>query len=104
MNLDFSRFNLEYFLSVRDVAAENPAVAASIFGAQSDLIRSFAQLTPNQLASLTNVSVPLVVPRNEPTWWPRFIRALQDGTRSEVMTLAEEASFYLIQPERKRAL
>jgi len=103
MNLDFSRFNLEYFLSVRDVAAEYPAVAESLFGAQFDFLRSFAKLTPNQLASLAHVSVPLVVPRAEPTWWPRFIRALRDGTHSEVMTLAEEASFYLIQPERKRA-
>ncbi len=102
MDVDFSRFNVEYFLSLRELANENPAVAASIFRSPPEFLRGFAKLTPHQLANLANVNIPLVVPQDEPTWWPRFIRALRDGDHSEVMSLSEEASFYFIQPGRAR--
>lgn len=104
MDVDFSRFNVEYFLSVRDVAIENLPVAASIFRLSPEFVRSLAELTPRQLANLAQVKIPLVVPQGGATWWPRFTRALRDGDHSEVMALSEEASFYTIPRAREQLL
>ena len=103
MDINFSRFNVEYFLSVRDIATENIEVAASIFGSPPEFLHSFVILSPHQMANLANVKVPLVVPRENPIWWPRFTRALRDGDHSEVKELSEESSFYLIQAARRDA-
>jgi hypothetical protein len=102
MSVNFSAFNMEYFLAVRDVINENPAFAAALFGASPDFLHSLAELTPHQVAKLAYVTMPLVVPRAEPTWWPRFMRALADGDPHELTALSEEAAYYLIQPSLGR--
>jgi hypothetical protein len=98
MDADFARFNVEYFLAVRDFANQNPTLAPALFGMSPELLKAIAGLTPHQLSNLALVTVPLVIPRQNGTWWPRFVQALADGDRAELMTLAAEASYYLIGP------
>lgn len=101
MELNFSTFNVEYFLAVRESYKENPPVASALFHTAPEFLESVAQLTPHHLANLVHVTVPLVVPRREQTWWPRLLRALTDGDRSELIALSEEAGFYLIHSQNE---
>lgn len=100
MDVNFSHFNAEYFLAVRDAIRQNPVAGAVLFGASHEFLNSLSRLTPHQLAKLVNVKMPLVVPRQDLTWWTRFLRALTDGDRSELVALSEEAGYYLIQPQK----
>lgn len=101
MDTDFSSFNAEYFLAVRDAFKEDPVAGAMLFGASPEFLESLAQLTPHQIAKLINVKMPLVVPRQNSMWWTRFLRAITDGDRAELMVLSEEAGYYLIQPQKE---
>jgi hypothetical protein len=53
------------------------------------------------LAKLVNVKMPLVVPRQDRTWWTRLLRAVKDGDRAELAALSDEAGYYLLQPQRE---
>lgn len=97
MDVNFSTFNAEYFLAVKDVIRQDPTAGAVLFGTSHEFLQCVSQLTPHQLAKLVNVKMPLVVPRQNPTWWTRFFRAITDGDRSELVTLSDEAGYYLIQ-------
>lgn len=99
MNANFSSFNAEYFLAVREAIWRNPVAGSVLFGASHEFLNALSQLTPHQLAKLVNVRMPLVVPRQDRTWWTRFLRAVTDGDRSELVVLSEEAGYYMIRPQ-----
>lgn len=94
MDVSFSEINMEYFIAARDVANENINTASIMLGISPELMQSIAALTPRQLANMALVDMPLIIPRDEKTWWPRFIRALQDGNKTEMQTLAEQTNYY----------
>ncbi len=94
MDVSFSELNMEYFIAARDFANKNINTAPVMLGAPPELIQSIATLTPRQLVNIALVDTPLIMPRNEKIWWPRFIRALQDGNKTELQTLAEQTSYY----------
>ncbi len=94
MDVSFSELNMEYFIAARDFAKKNINTASIMLGTSPELMQSIAILTPRQLANIALVDTPLIIPRNERTWWPRFIRALQDGNKTEMQTLAEQTSYY----------
>lgn len=94
MDVNFSELNMEYFIAARDFANENITVASILLGTSPDLMQSIATLTPRQLANMKHVNTPLIIPRDEKTWWPRFLQALKDGNRAEVKTLAEQTGYY----------
>ena len=94
MNINFSAFNVEYFLSLRESARESPIVAAALFGASPSFLEGVSRLSPHQLAYLSHITVPLVVPRREPVWWGRLLETLKDGHSAAVIALCEEASYY----------
>lgn len=94
MDVNFSELNMEYFIAARDFANENITVASIMLGTPPELTQCLATLTPRQLANIGYVNTPLIIPRDEKTWWPRFLRALKDGNRAEVETLAEQTNYY----------
>ncbi len=97
MDMNFSKFNLEYFIAARDFANHNMITASTHLGTSTDFMRSIANLSPKQLANISNVNVPLIIPREESTWWANFLRALKDDNRNEIKALAEQTSFYFIE-------
>jgi hypothetical protein len=101
MAVNFSAFNMEYFLVAHNIINENRAFATAIFGVSPEFLRSVGKLTPHQVAMFAYIRVPLVVPREECTWWPRLMRAVVDGNRNELIGLSEEAAYYLLQSPHK---
>jgi hypothetical protein len=96
VNINFSAFNVEYFFALREIARDNPVVATALFGASPSFLEPVSRLSPHQLACLSHITVPLVVPRHEPVWWARLLEALSEGNRTAVIALSEEASYYFI--------
>ena len=93
--MDFSHLNLEYFLTARDLANENLALASSFLGVSPGLTRSLALCTPAQLCQISSIKIPLVAPRKDAVWWNCFIRALAEGNQAEISSLVDQAGYYL---------
>lgn len=101
MNLDFSHVNLEYLIQARDLAERDPERAATLLGIPNDLAQLLGELTPHDLAHVSHIKLPLLIPRQEPWWWSRLFTAIRGGRTEEVEVIIEHAS--LITVNRKEA-
>ncbi len=95
MDMDFSHLNLQYLIQARDLAREDLAVAAALLGAQRDLAALLAQATAVDLAHITEVKPPLIVPRAAPWWWARLFTALREGQPGEIEAVLAHAGLIM---------
>jgi hypothetical protein len=89
MNLDFSTLNLQYLIQARDIARQNPTQVTVWLGLSPDLVQQLADLTPEQLARVPRIKLPLVRLRQESWWWERFFNALREGRSDEIQAIVE---------------
>lgn len=101
MEIDFSRVNLEYLMRARDLARNDIEVTAALLGIPLELARLFAEVTPEELVQVIEIKVPLLLPRQEPWWWQRLLRALREGRTEELKTIIEHASLMSLQPIKR---
>jgi hypothetical protein len=92
MNVDFSRVNLQYLIQARDLAREDPALVPVLLGMSSQLAQRLAALTPDELAQVVAIKLPLLVPRQEPWWWQRLFEAAGAGRPGELEAILAHAS------------
>ncbi len=92
MEMDFSRVNLEYLIHARDLARKDPEVVTAILGMSRELTDLLAEATPQDLAQITEIKPPLLIPRHEPWWWQRLFMAVRDGRPGELEAIIEHAS------------
>ena len=90
-DIDFSRVNLQYLISARDLAREFPQRASLLLGVSDDLTQLLAGFDPAALVAVIEVKAPLLVLRQEPWWWKRLFAALRDGRPDELGTVLEQA-------------
>lgn len=92
MEMDFSRVNLEYLIQARDLAREDPERAAVVLGISRRLAYLLADTTPQELAHITEIKPPLLVPRQESWWWQRLFKAVREGRPDELKVIIEHVS------------
>ena len=90
-DIDFSRVNLQYLISARDLARRFPERASLVLGVSDDLTQLLAGLDPAALVTVIEIKAPLLVLRQEPWWWKRLFAALRDGRPDELGTVLEQA-------------
>ena len=90
-DIDFSRVNLQYLISARDLARRFPERASLLLGVSDDLTQLLAGLDPAALVAVIEVKAPLLVLRQEPWWWKRLFAALQAGRPDELGAVLEQA-------------
>lgn len=91
LDADFSRVNLHYLICARDLARQAPERVPLLLGVPDALGRLLAAVTPEELSAVTGIKAPLLVPRQEPWWWQRLLRAMRDGRGEEVQAILEHA-------------
>ncbi len=96
MTYDFSQINLQYLIHTRDLARRDPQLAATLTGLADDLARMLAELTPYQLAQVTQIKLPLLLPRQETWWWSRLFVAMREGRAEEIATIMEHAALITV--------
>lgn len=96
MKIDFSSVNLEYLIHVRDIAREDPDVAAPLLGMSPELAGLLAQAPAEYLTKISLVKVPLIAARGDAVWWYRLFKALNDGQAEEVDTVLQAASLTVL--------
>lgn len=96
IEFDFSRVNLQYLIQFRDIAKQNPELAAAVFGLPAELVKLLAEVSLESLVSLTSIKAPLFIPRTEPWWWSRLLIALKDARAHEVDTVIEHANLAVL--------
>jgi hypothetical protein len=90
-DIDFSRVNLQYLISARDLARRFPERASLLLGVSDDLTQLLAGLDPAALVTVIEVKAPLLVLHQEPWWWKRLFAALQVGRPDELGAVLEQA-------------
>ena len=98
MDVDFSRVNLQYLICVRDLARQTPERVPLMLGIDDPLGRLLAELSAEQLAEVTRIKAPLLIPRQESWWWERLFIALQGGRTEEVQAILEHAGLIIADP------
>ena len=96
MNIDFSSINLQYLLHVRDIAREDPDVAASLLGMSPELATLLAQAPGEYLTKIAEVKVPLLAARGDAVWWCRLFTALAEGNSEEVDAILQTAGLVVL--------
>ena len=96
MDFDFSQLNLQYLIQARDLAKQDPELAAVILGIEAKLADKLAQVTPIELAQINCIRVPLIKPYDEFWWWSRFLEAIKIGNPVEIEVLLEHANLAAI--------
>ncbi len=91
-NPDFSTFNFEYFLKVRDLALKDAETAISYLGVSQEFNQLITHLDTSALVELSRIKQPLVIPHQEPWWWNRLFIALKSGRPEEIALILEQAS------------
>ncbi len=89
---DFSTFNFEYFLKVRDLALKDAETVATRLGVSQKFTHIIRNLDAGSLAELSRIKQPLVVPHQEQWWWERLLTALHSGRQAETKIILEQAS------------
>jgi len=82
MKIDFSSVNLHYLIHVRDIAREDPKLAAPLLGMSPELAALLAQVPSEYLAKIAQVKVPLLAARGDPMWWCGWRIVIQAATGS----------------------
>jgi hypothetical protein len=90
-DVDFSRVNLQYLISARDLARDYPERAAVLLGVPDALGRRLAALRADALTAVVAIKAPLLIPRQEPWWWERLFSALQAGRPEELRCVLQQA-------------
>lgn len=96
MKIDFSSVNVEYLIHVRDIAREDPEMAAPLLGMSPELASLLAQAPADYLAKIAQVKVPLIAARGDTVWWYRFFKALVEGNTEEVDAVLQAASLAVL--------
>ncbi|MEA1891041.1 MAG: hypothetical protein U9N50_14850 [Pseudomonadota bacterium] len=96
MKLDFSSINLQYLIHVRDIAREEPEVAASLLGISPEIANLLAQVPSEYLSKITEVKVPLLVARGDAVWWYRLFNALIENNLGEVESVLQGTSLAVL--------
>ena len=96
MKLDFSSINLQYLIHVRDVARQEPDVAASLLGISPEMANLLAQVPSEYLTKITQVKVPLLVARGDAVWWYRLFNALIENNIDEVDSVLQGTSLAVL--------
>ena len=98
---DFSEMNFQYLIRIRDLALHDPHLVTSLFGIPSDIAHLLTQITPEALAQIREVKIPLMVPRHDCWWWERLLAALQQDKSNEISAIAEHAIVLASSPSRE---
>lgn len=96
MPYDFSQINLQYLIHARDLSRQDPLLAATLTGLTDDLAHLLAELTPYQLSQITQIKLPLLIPRQETWWWSRLFAAAREGRTEEIATIMEHATLFTV--------
>ena len=96
MEVDFSIINLQYLIHARDIAREDPEVAATVLGLSRELAGLLAQTSSDSLAKIAQIKVPLLKVRGDTWWWSRLFTALTDGGAEEVEAILDHASLIIL--------
>lgn len=96
VKIDFSNVNLEYLIHVRDIAREDPEVAASLLGMSPELATLLAQAPSEYLTKISQVKVPLMAARGDAIWWYRLFKALVEENREEVEVVLQAVSLAVL--------
>ena len=96
MKIDFSSVNLQYLIHVRDIAREDPDVAAPLLGMSPELAGLLAKAPAEYLTKIALVKVPLIAARGDAVWWYRLFKALNDGQAEEVDTVLQAAGLTVL--------
>jgi len=96
MKIDFSDVNLQYLIHVRDIAREDPEVAAPLLGMSPELANMLAQAPGEYLTKIAQVRVPLVAARGDAVWWYRLFKALTDENPEEVEAVLQAAGLAVL--------
>jgi len=96
MKIDFSDVNLQYLIHVRDIAREDPEVAAPLLGMSPELANMLAQAPGEYLTKIAQVKVPLVAARGDAVWWYRLFKALTDENPEEVEAVLQAAGLAVL--------
>lgn len=94
-DVDFSRVNLHYLICVRDLARQAPERMPVLLGTSEPLGQLLAELTAEDLAAITRVKAPLLVPRKAPWWWRRLFTAIHAGRAGEIEAVLEHAGLLI---------
>ncbi len=95
MNFDFSQTNLQYLIHARELAQHDAKLAATLLGMPDDLAQLLATLSPQDVARVAPIKVPLIIPRQETWWWSRLFTALRDGRAEEIDVIVEQATLLI---------
>lgn len=90
-DVDFSHVNLQYLICARDLAREFPERAALLLGVPEALGKLLAQLSAEELAAVTRIKAPLLIPRQEPWWWDRLFTAIHADRTDELQAVLDQA-------------
>lgn len=96
MKIDFSGINLQYLIHVRDIAREDPDVAAPLLGMSPELASLLAQAPSEYLTKIAQVKVPLVAARGDAVWWSRLFKALIEENPEEVEAVLQAAGLAVL--------
>ncbi len=91
MNVDFSGLNLQYLIQARDLARQDPHLASVLLGIPSEMAGMVGNLSPQTLAQITQIKIPLITPQQETGWWLRLLTALKDEDRKEIKAIIAQA-------------
>ena len=96
MHIDFSEVNLQYLIHVRDIAREDPKLAAPLLGIPTDLASLLAEAPSEYLSKIAQVKVPLLTARGDSVWWYRLFKALVEKNPAEVESVLQAASLTVL--------
>ncbi len=91
MNVDFSSLNLQYLIQARDLARADPHLASVLLGIPTEMAGMVGNLSPQTLAQIAQIKIPLITPQRETGWWLRLLTALKDEDRKEIGAIIAQA-------------
>jgi hypothetical protein len=96
MKIDFSTINLQYLIQFRDLAREDPDLAASLMGMSPELAELLSKVSGDYLARLSSVKAPLLTTRGDVIWWYRLFMALSEENSDEVEAVLRAANLAVL--------
>ena len=96
MKVDFSQVNLQYLIQARDLAQQDPKLAAVLLGIPDEMAYLLSDLSAQSLSQIIQIKPPLLIPRQEAWWWSRLFMALHEGHADEIEAIIEQASLIVV--------